>query len=57
VEKEKKKLRRRCDFCGKVGTVGAGVFWTLDPYDQDVRGIECWRWLHEGCAHEIARDI
>lgn len=54
---EKKKLRRRCECCGEVGTVGVDVFWTLDPYDQDVYDIERWRWLHDDCAYEIAMDI
>jgi hypothetical protein len=53
----KKKLRRKCDHCKVVGTVGRDVFWTIDPYDQDVNGEDCRRWLHNDCAKDIAMDI
>lgn len=56
VEKEK-KLRRACSHCNVVGTVGEDVFWTIDPYDQDVHDFEWYRWLHKDCAHDIAMDI
>lgn len=54
---EKKRLRRRCSFCEVVGTVGVEVFWTIDPYDQDVNDFEWYRWLHLDCSYEIAMDI
>lgn len=54
---EKKELRRKCFYCGVVGTAGKDVFRTIDPYAQDVEGKEERQWLHERCADELARDI
>lgn len=54
---EKKMLRRKCSYCGAVGTVGVDVFWTIDPYHQDVNDVEWYRWLHDDCVHDIAMDI
>lgn len=52
-----KKLRRTCSHCGVVGEAGIDVFWTTDPYIEDVEGEIVKQWLHEHCMREIADEI
>jgi hypothetical protein len=53
----KKKLYRRCDFCKKTGVAGVDVFWTIDPYAQDIQGEIVKVWLHVACCEDLAREI
>lgn len=53
----KKKLRRTCERCGTIGKVGTEIFWTVDPYSEDIYGEIIMMWLHPDCADDMANDI
>lgn len=53
----KKKLRRRCEYCGTIGEVGTEVFWTVDPYNYDLCGETIMMWLHKDCTEDLAREL
>lgn len=53
----KKKLRRTCQYCGRMGVVNEEVFWLLDLYASDMHDEDSRGWFHEDCAADNAREV
>lgn len=53
----KKRLRRTCEYCGKVGEVGMEIFWAVDPYTRDIQGEIVMMWLHTECEGDMVWAI
>jgi hypothetical protein len=54
--KIKKTRRRRCDHCGELKPK-EDVTYTINPYEQDVKGITIFQKLCDDCYENLMSDI
>lgn len=56
TDMEKKTRRKRCDHCGKLKPK-EDVEYTINPYEEDVKGRIIWEKICTDCYRELLADI